>query len=71
MILSDEGGDAGRLLRRINSYVIQLRRADIVRGSGSALEYPLVDSWLGHRLSCPFQVGRSHSGSQLMLFVLW
>ena len=42
MILSDEGGDFGQVLRRLYSHVVDLRRADIASGSGSVLEHLLV-----------------------------
>lgn len=43
MILSDEGGDFGQVLRRLYSHVVDFRRSDLAGGSGSALEHPLVD----------------------------
>ena len=46
MILSDEGGDFGKVLRSLHSYVLEFRRADVAKGSGSALEHLLVASCL-------------------------
>ena len=42
MILSDEGGDFGQVLRRLYSHVVEFRRADLASGSGSVLEHLLV-----------------------------
>jgi hypothetical protein len=46
MILSDEGGDVGQVLRSLHSHMAEFGRADLARGNGSALEHLLAAACL-------------------------
>ena len=46
MILSEEGGDFGQVLRQLHSHVLQFRQNDLANGSGSVLDHLLVDACL-------------------------
>ena len=54
IILSEEGGDLGQVLRRLHSHVLQFRRNDLTKDSGSVLDHLLVDACLNQptKLDC-------------------